>query len=138
MSEQQDVIEASGGIVELHSPGGSLIAVIYRKRYGSEWALPKGKRQAGETWKQAALREVEEETGLPAIITDFAGATAYRVEGVPKIVLYWRMNPKGKIPAFSSNEEVQKIEWLTPTDAIERLTHSEERELLRKIFPTSV
>ena len=51
MSERlnADVIEAAGGIVVRDTPEGPLIAVIYRKRYGPEWALPKGKRQADES-----------------------------------------------------------------------------------------
>jgi bis(5'-nucleosidyl)-tetraphosphatase len=35
-------------------------------RHGDRWDLPKGHLDAGETKKQAALRELEEETGLVA------------------------------------------------------------------------
>ena len=41
---------------------GLEVAVVHRPRY-RDWSLPKGKLDAGETWEQAALREVEEETG---------------------------------------------------------------------------
>ena len=46
------VILAAGGIVWKHSPDGSKVAVIHRTRYGSEWCLPKGKRDPDkdETW----------------------------------------------------------------------------------------
>ena len=43
-----DVIEGAGGIVERDTPEGPVIAIIYRERYGPEWALPKGKRKIGE------------------------------------------------------------------------------------------
>jgi hypothetical protein len=78
------VIEAAGGVVECDTPDGRCIAVIYRERYGPEWTLPKGKRQAGESWQQTALREVQEETGFRARITGVAGATAYLAGGIPK------------------------------------------------------
>ena len=134
MSKDIDVIEAAGGIVERHTSQGLLIAVIYRERYGGEWALPKGKRQAGETWQQTALREVEEEIGLRPVIVGVAGATAYLARGVPKLVLYWRMCVKDKIPPFTPNEEVTRVAWLAPADAIERLTHLEDTNLVRGTF----
>jgi 8-oxo-dGTP pyrophosphatase MutT (NUDIX family) len=124
------VVEAAGGIVERATPDGLRIAVIYRERYGGEWGLPKGKRDRGETWQQTALREVEEEIGLKGTITGVAGATAYLAGNVPKVVLYWRMRVETLPPPFESNEEVKVVEWLTPPEALHRLTHREERTLL--------
>src|SRR6266436_9802697 len=98
------VIEAAGGIVERNTSEGVRIAIIYRKRYGGEWGLPKGKRQAGESWQQTALREVQEEIGLTPVIVGVAGATAYLAEGVPKLVLYWRMRVEGAIEPFVPND----------------------------------
>jgi 8-oxo-dGTP diphosphatase len=137
MSEKEntDVIEGAGGIVERHTPQGRVIAVIYRERYGGEWALPKGKRKTGETWQGTALREVEEEIGLRPVIVGMAGATTYLAEGAPKLVLYWRMRTVDEIHPFTANEEVKKIAWLTPPDAIGRLTHPEERDLVGRTFP---
>ena len=134
--KQPDMIESSGGIVEQHSPKGPLIAVIYREHHGGEWVLPKGKRQKGEPWEQTALREVEDKTGLRTVVARLAGATTYGAQGVPKLVLYWLMNTKGEIPPFKPKEngEVKHLLWLAPADAIERLTHTEETELIRKIF----
>jgi len=127
------VIEAAGGVVERDTPEGRCIAVIYRERYGPEWALPKGKRRRGESWQQTALREVEEETGLRTKIVGVAGATAYLAQGVPKIVLYWRMRAPGNPPPFTPSEEVKKLAWLAPRQAMERLTHAEESDVVRRI-----
>jgi 8-oxo-dGTP diphosphatase len=129
-----EVIEAAGGIVERETSKGRRIAVIYRERYGGEWGLPKGKRQAGESWQRTALREVEEETGVIPVIVGIGGAIAYLAAGVPKLVLYWRMRVQGKVPSFTANEEVTELTWLAPASAIERLTHPEEAELLRRCF----
>ena len=41
------------------------MAVIHRPKY-VDWSLPKGKLEEGEGWQEAALREVEEETGYRA------------------------------------------------------------------------
>jgi 8-oxo-dGTP diphosphatase len=128
-----EVIEAAGGI-ERDTSKGQRIAVIYRERYGGEWGLPKGKRRAGESWQKTALREIKEEIGITPIIVGIAGATAYLAAGVPKVVLYWRMRIEGKAPPFTPNKEVTKVTWLAPANAIERLTHSAEAELVRKCF----
>jgi 8-oxo-dGTP diphosphatase len=74
---------------------------------------------------------VEEELGLRPTIVGVAGATAYLAEGIPKLVLYWRMRLEGDAPPFAPNEEVREVAWLTPEEATERLTHQEEAAVLR-------
>jgi 8-oxo-dGTP pyrophosphatase MutT (NUDIX family) len=58
---KSSVIQAGGGLVWRESRAGREIAIIHRPRY-DDWTFPKGKLHKGETWEQAALREVEEET----------------------------------------------------------------------------
>lgn len=136
MSEQlsANVIEGAGGIVERHDSEKIRLAVIYRERYAGEWGLPKGKRQPGESWQTTALREVEEEIGLRPVIIGIVGATAYLAGGIPKLVLYWRMRLNGEVPPFEPNEEVKALAWLPPDDAIKRLTHREEADIVRRIM----
>jgi 8-oxo-dGTP diphosphatase len=134
MRLEDQVIEGSGGVVERKSQDGSRIAVIYRERYAGEWGLPKGKRQPGESWQTTALREVEEEIGLKAVITGVVGATAYLAGGTPKLVLYWRMRVDGDVPPFESNDEAKALAWLSPGEAIERLTHREEADIVQRAF----
>ena len=50
------------------------LLVVHRPKY-DDWAFPKGKLEAGETWEEAAVREVEEETGLRCTLGPFAGTT---------------------------------------------------------------
>ena len=52
------LVKAAGGIV--YNANNELL-MIYRN---NKWDLPKGKIEKGETPKQCALREVEEETGV--------------------------------------------------------------------------
>lgn len=130
-----NVIEGAGGVVVRHDSEEARIAVIYRERYAGEWGLPKGKRQPGESWQGTALREVEEEIGLKPVITGIVGATAYLAGGVPKLVLYWRMRVDGEMPPFKPNDEVKVLAWLTREEAIKRLTHREEADIVRRAFP---
>ncbi len=58
---REPVVVAAGGIV-VKRGGSSLIAVVQmRKR--ADWVLPKGKLDPGEAPRDAAEREVLEETG---------------------------------------------------------------------------
>jgi len=129
------VIEAAGGVVESDASGKELIAVIYRDRHGGEWGLPKGKRKDGEPWQDAALREVEEEIKLKPVIVGIAGATAYLAEGQPKVVLYWQMRFEGEVPPFVANDEAKRLLWLPPEEAIDRLSHAEEANVVRMAYP---
>ncbi len=59
------VLEAAGGFVR--NAKGELL-VFFRR---GSWDMPKGKIDPGETPEQAALREVEEETGLSSLVPPF-------------------------------------------------------------------
>ena len=52
------------------------LAVIHRPKY-DDWSLPKGKLKPGEGFCEAALREVEEETGCRARLLLFVRAPVH-------------------------------------------------------------
>jgi 8-oxo-dGTP diphosphatase len=121
-------VKAAGGIVWRRGAGGVEVAVVHRP-HRSDWSLPKGKLDPGETWEQAALREVEEEIGLrcslgrellPVSYTDSAGRA--------KVVRYWLMEPESG--EFTPNDEVDELRWLIPSAAVELLTYPRDRELV--------
>jgi 8-oxo-dGTP pyrophosphatase MutT (NUDIX family) len=124
------MIQAAGGLVWRQVPGGRELAVIHRRRY-QDWSLPKGKLKNGESWQQAALREVLEETGCEVLLGDFAGQIDYHVRGMPKRVLFWHMQTVDECQ-FYPNEEVDAVEWLPPDRALERLNYAGERALLAR------
>lgn len=127
------VIFAAGGLVWRQTPHGPEVAVIHRSRYGGDWCLPKGKLKQGESWEEAALREVKEEIGCEVRIASFAGSISYEVDGTPKIVLFWNMTPDGEC-FFQPSEEVCEVVWLTPREAIKSIDYVEEKNLLAKVY----
>ena len=120
------MIEAAGGVV-LRDDGR--VAVVHRPRY-DDWSLPKGKLDPGETFEQAALREIEEETGLRAALVRELPSTTYRDnKDREKLVRYWLMEAVDD-PGFTPNDEVDELRWVTPAEATELLTYDRDRELV--------
>ncbi len=122
------VIRAAGGIIWEGEPWQSRIAVIFRN-YHRDWSLPKGKLEDGESFEEAAIREIKEETGCAVQLHSFAGDVHYEVNGRPKIVKYWHFTLIGE-PKFQPNKEVAKLRWLNIDEALELLDYESEREFL--------
>ena len=104
------------------------LAIVHRPRY-HDWSLPKGKLDPGESFEQAALREVEEETGLRCRLRRELPSVEYEVRGRPKLVRYWLMEVESD-PGFEPNDEVDELRWLDPGDAAELLTYDHDKTLL--------
>lgn len=123
-----DLIRAAGGVVVRPVPGGRFeVACIYREARG-DWTFPKGKLDDGETFEQAALREVLEETGMHCDIIRFAGTTNYtHRKGKPKIVAYYLMSVA--TGEFHPNDEVDELVWLPLEEVREHLTWDRDQEL---------
>jgi 8-oxo-dGTP diphosphatase len=120
-------VKAAGGVVRR----GGRIAVVHRPRY-DDWSLPKGKLDPGETWEEAALREVREETGLECELGEELSSARYHDrKGRSKLVRYWLMEPVGG--EFEPNDEVDELHWLTPAEAAARLTYPRDRELAQEV-----
>lgn len=123
------LIRAAGGVVWEGTIWNSRIAVIYRHRR-EDWSLPKGKLDAGETFKEAAVREIKEETGYEVKLHDLAGEIHYHVNNRPKVVRYWHATVENNA-GFEPDDEVEKVEWFELNEAIERLDYESERKILR-------
>ena len=121
MTEQ---VRAAGGVVARDG----LIALVHRPRY-DDWTLPKGNLDAGESFEDAALREIEEETGMRARLVRELPETHYEVRGRPKVVRYWLMEVESD-PGFVANDEVDELRWLEPAQASALLTYERDRDVL--------
>ncbi|HEX2415490.1 MAG TPA: NUDIX hydrolase [Thermoleophilaceae bacterium] len=119
-------VEAAGGVVL--GPDGR-VALVHRPRY-DDWSLPKGKLDPGESFEEAALREVEEETGVRARLVRELPSVKYNDnKGRPKLVRYWLMEVAEE-PGFVANDEVDELRWVEPEEALGLLTYSRDRSLV--------
>jgi 8-oxo-dGTP diphosphatase len=121
-----DEIRAAGGVV-VHE---GRIAVVHRPRY-DDWSLPKGKLEPGESFEDAALREVNEETGLRVRLEHPLTTTHYFVGGRQKTVRWWRMSVVAD-DTHEPDHEVDELRWATPEEAMRLLDYEPDRGLVRQ------
>jgi len=127
---EQAEVKAAGGVVWRRAGDTIAIAVAHRPRY-DDWSLPKGKLDAGESWEDAALREVEEEIGLRCRLGEELDPVGYNDrKGRAKVVRYWLMEPEHDV-TFTPNDEVDELRWLAPAEAAGALTYPHDAELVR-------
>jgi 8-oxo-dGTP diphosphatase len=125
------IIYCAGGVVWRQKNKDREVLLILSHN-DHKWKLPKGHiDDTDQGWDHAAQREVKEETGYNTVITDFAGYTKYPVNGTPKVVFYWHMEAIGESD-FESNDEIESIAWLSPNEAIDRLSFLNDKQFLLK------
>lgn len=117
-------VRAAGGVLVRDGR----VALVHRPKH-DDWSLPKGKLDQGESWEDAALREVREETGLSCALREELDSVQYiDPKGRAKTVRYWRMDPiSGE---FAPNDEVDELRWLEPDEAARCLTYDHDRQLV--------
>lgn len=127
-SVADEQIEAAGGLVVREHKRRTEVLVVHRPKY-DDWTLPKGKLEDGERAREAALREVLEETGYHCQIVERLPSVHYlAANGRPKRVRYWRMHVAGG--EFAVNDEVDEIRWWRPETAAARLSYRHDRRLV--------
>ncbi|HEY8301671.1 MAG TPA: NUDIX hydrolase [Jatrophihabitans sp.] len=131
---QVDEFSAGGLVLDLAGeiPRGALIART--DRHGRLlWSLPKGHIEAGETAEQAAVREVEEETGIAGTILGELGTIDFWfvAEGrrIHKTVQHYLMRAIGG-ELSDADVEVTEVAWVPFPDIAGQLAYPDERGLL--------
>jgi mutator protein MutT len=123
---------SSGGAVILLRDGVPHVALI-ATRARTRWGLPKGAVSAGETSEQAALREVREETGIGAEIVKLLDTIEYYFRAGDTLIrkrvdFYLMRYVSGDLTPQLS--EVDDVEWVELSEAIQRASFESERKLL--------
>ncbi len=130
----EGIVRAAGGIVWRHSEGGAVeIVLVHRPAY-DDWSFPKGKLHQGETEAEAAVREVQEETGLRCRLGREIGTSAYRdPKRRPKTVRYWEMTPTNG--TLRPANEIDDARWVPLGEARAALTYEHDRRILDGFHP---
>ncbi|THA59021.1 NUDIX hydrolase [Streptomyces sp. A0958] len=123
-------VRAAGCVLWRRPPapaGGVQLCLVHRPRY-DDWSFPKGKLKRGESLREAAVREVLEETGHHCVPGAVLPMVRYVANGRPKEVTYW--SAQATAGSFVPNSEVDGVLWLPPDAARARLSQDRDREVL--------
>ena len=113
------IVEAAGGVV-FNSKGE--ILTMYRR---GSWDLPKGKIDPGETKEIAAVREVQEETGIkevkcgPLLCTTYHTYRNRKNKRVLKPTYWYQMSTTDMEISPQIEEDIELVLWLDPTEFLE-------------------
>jgi len=107
-------IEAGGGVVR--NKNNEILAIFRRKR----WDLPKGKLDPGETFEEAAVREVIEETGIKSVergalvtTTMHSFRTKRDIRSL-KVTKWYEMTTEDMKLVWQVEEDIENAIWIDP------------------------
>jgi 8-oxo-dGTP pyrophosphatase MutT (NUDIX family) len=100
------------------------------------WTLPKGQIDKGESLEGAAIREVEEETGVGAKVVKKIGTIKYfynhpKNGNILKFVTFYLMEFVKDLPD-GHDEETSEVAWLPFEEAYKKLSFGGEKQILKK------
>lgn len=132
----------AGVVGESVDPADIEVLMVHRPRY-RDWSWPKGKAEPGEPIVVAAVREVEEETGVAVTLGVPLATQRYRLgSGHTKEVHYWVGAPvlagsiaeRLRAPVVPAPRgEIDQIRWARPDAAEAMLTRRGDRRLLSEL-----
>ncbi len=117
------------------------VLLVHRPRY-RDWAWPKGKAELNEPIAEAAVREVEEESGEVVALRAPLTTQRYRLgTGQTKEVRYWVGELLDSGPALATRppvtpatkKEIDVVQWMKPVKAKQVLTRRGDRRLLNEV-----
>lgn len=123
------------------SAGGVVLfgnAILLLRKFNGDWVLPKGKVEKGEDKKQAALREVLEETGVKAEITKYLGEIHYTFKenwdenkSVHKTVFWYLMKSKNMNTIPQKEEGFVDAKYIHIDRVVEFAKYDDEKEIIK-------
>jgi ADP-ribose pyrophosphatase YjhB (NUDIX family) len=129
-----DETSAGGLVVDQTRRTAALIGRLDR-RGRLLWSLPKGHIEAGETAEQAAVREVEEETGIIGRVVAPLGTIDFwfvaEDRRVHKTVHHFLLRALGG-ELCDDDVEVAEVAWVPLAELESRLAYADERRLIRR------
>ncbi|MCL2577739.1 MAG: NUDIX domain-containing protein [Defluviitaleaceae bacterium] len=131
-------IVSCGGVVIFKNR----VLVLYKNQNGRHmgWVMPKGNIEQDETYKQAALREVKEESGVSARVIKYLGKTQYSFKAAPeqeiifKTVHWYLMTTNSFYCKPQAEEFFADVGFYKQHEAYHLLKFHDERQIMRRAF----
>ena len=129
---------SAGGLVLDRSSRPWTAALIARldRRGRLIWSLPKGHVEAGETNEQAAIREVQEETGIQSLVLSVLGTIDFWFmadeKRIHKTVHHYILDAYGG-ELSDEDREVVEVAWVPIEEVEGKLAYPDERKLMARV-----
>jgi ADP-ribose pyrophosphatase YjhB (NUDIX family) len=141
-AKRVDEVSAGGLVVDTTGKLGLLIGRRDQKDVSGKrilWSLPKGHIEDGETPEQAALREVQEETGIESIIEKSLGVIDFWFmaggKRIHKTVHHYLFRENGGYLA-AQETEVDEVAWFPLSEIVAKLAYPDEKKLIARTNAT--
>ena len=125
----------AGGIVFRMSKDQKDIEILLIQDSKNRWTIPKGHIEHGETAKQTAIREIDEETGLTHIqVLTWLGKIHFKYRRLDKLVLMTtqiylvRSMDDSEIP--QKEKWMNGIKWFTFSEALDAIEYDDIEKLM--------
>jgi len=128
-------IEKSAGAVIFREETGQIKYLLLQYNLG-HWGFPRGLIEKGESLKEAARREIKEETGIddlvfiPGFQEWIKFFFKFKNKDILKIVTFFLAETK--VEKITLSYEHRDFKWLPYREALKFLTFNEAKEVLRK------
>jgi 8-oxo-dGTP pyrophosphatase MutT (NUDIX family) len=127
---------AGGLVVDIAGSARAALIARYDREGRLRWSLPKGHVEGEETIEEAAVREVEEETGIRGRIVVPLGAIDYWFSAdhrrIHKTVHHHLLLATGGVLS-DADLEVAEVAWFPLDQVAARLAHADERRLVTAV-----
>jgi len=141
-AKRVDEVSAGGLVVDSTGRLGLLIGRRDLKDATGKrilWSLPKGHIEEGETPEEAALREVQEETGIVSVIEKSLGVIDFWFmaggKRIHKTVHHYLFRESGGLLA-AQESEVDEVAWFPLAEIVDRLAYPDEKKLIARTNAT--
>ena len=139
--QRTERLHSAGGFV-LGEVDGTTKVLLIQNAFNDHWTFPKGGIEKGESPAEAAVREVEEETGITARVLEHVGQNAYHYRQDDKPahktvdVFLLRAADTALDPAKFDPEQkrVAHAEWVDIDEVDKRIKYKNLKPLLRKVI----
>jgi ADP-ribose pyrophosphatase YjhB (NUDIX family) len=142
ISKRVDEVSAGGLVIDASGKLGLLIGRRDLKDASGKrilWSLPKGHIEEGETPEEAALREVQEETGIVSVIEKSLGVIDFWFmaggKRIHKTVHHYLFRENGGVLA-AQESEVDEVAWFPLAEIVDRLAYPDEKKLIARTNAT--
>ena len=121
-------MQAAGAVVRRN--GG--VMIVHRPKY-DDWTFPKGKLEEGESFEDAAVREVEEESGWRGDLGRELEPSRYTDDkGREKVVRWWEMWARER-RRWEPTDEVDDVLWVPLSEVATLLSYESDRTLAAEV-----